>query len=240
MTRIFFYSKPLPEVSAFITKHKASGNYKFVRCRSIKKAKEEVIRRGIEKEDVMVFVISDKEKSQEIVEEIADLRTTHENIKIIICMSEYSCISEVFELKPDYVMNLCQINDKLIQVIDRLSNKATEGDGVVITKYGKSYCISPDNILCFVKENRRVKIVLSNGETFLFRAKLIDMSERLPDYFVRCHISCIINIKKVVKLLDKDVILAGDDTASEVVMPVSRARKKEIKQRVRGQKNKIN
>lgn len=227
MSKIIFNRKDVPEFTCFVSKNRKNSEHKFVQYETAALMKADLVNRGLAENDVMVFAINNGKTASELIRDIVFLRTKHENAKVVVCLGEYSHISEVFELKPDYVMNLDQVEEKLMPLIDSFCEKKQEADDkVVIKKYGKTYCLNPDSIVCFIKENRRVKGVLSDGTSLIFRAKLCEMTEKLPDYFARCHISCIINLKKVTGVHDKVITLQGN---TEVVVPVSRANRKEIK-----------
>ncbi len=82
--------------------------------------------------------------------------------------------------------------------------------------------ISMKKILAFSSDKRKIVITLKdgqkegNGETLDFYGKLDDISDSLPDYFVRCHNRHLVNLNYVTAL-EKDTCICGQKQ-----FPVSR------------------
>lgn len=82
------------------------------------------------------------------------------------------------------------------------------------------------NIMYFCSNNRKVKIVLHNGEEE-FYGKIIDIKEKLPKEFIQIHQSFIINYF-FIKQYAYDYVVLSDNT----ILSISRPYRAEVKEKI--------
>lgn len=87
--------------------------------------------------------------------------------------------------------------------------------------YGVHFYIKPDNILYITKYNRNILIVGNVKKYIISGISMIELQNRLPDYFVRCHKEFVINIRYITNY-DKTTRLIG---LSKKSIPLGRAYK---------------
>ncbi len=103
-----------------------------------------------------------------------------------------------------------------------------------IFKYEGEYIHIPfQNITYFDSHEKKVTLHLRDkSRTYCFTAKLEDIQKRLPDNFLRCHQSYLVNLEEVrrVDLLEKIFILNNDDDVliSRRQFPVVKERYKQF------------
>lgn len=87
--------------------------------------------------------------------------------------------------------------------------------------------VAPQDIEYIESKGRKAWIYLTSGELSTYAA-LSDMAFRLPDTFVRCHKSYLVNMGYVVELRSDGLLLK-----SGALIPVSQSRKKETRRQIR-------
>lgn len=109
---------------------------------------------------------------------------------------------------------------------DRIWNHDDNDKNYVIeTKDGNTY-IPYDQIFYFESKAKKV-FVRTKSEEYGFYDTIDNLEKHLPDFFVRCHRSYIINIRKIEKvLLSQNVINLRDD----LEVPLSRSYKPILKE----------
>ena len=84
---------------------------------------------------------------------------------------------------------------------------------------GRTIVLPIERILYLEGDRHRTLIYMEDGTVYSYNAKLADVISMLPDYFLECHKSFLVN-PKFVKEIDKKRILLNDGKE----IPVSRSR----------------
>ena len=158
----------------------------------------------------------------------ADLHQRHPGWKFIFVsgyIDEY--IEGMFlKIRPYGVLKK-PVNDGLfIRMLEMLSQDNPSEHGIVLKLYrGKIRKLLFDEIIYFESNKRIVNIHMTNGEEQCYE-KLDNLEQQLPDSFLRCHKSFLVNMDKITGFLPNGIQLSDGTVAS-----VSRTKLKESKQK---------
>lgn len=107
--------------------------------------------------------------------------------------------------------------------LDRYIQKMlyTESNEVLLkTKVrGKDFAIKADDILYVESNNHTINIISSEGHSYTAYEKLSEIKLRLPNSFLQCHKSYLVNQRKIKKIQKNQITLQND-----IVLPISKSR----------------
>tara|TARA_B100000401_G_scaffold263671_1_gene179442 strand:- start:1137 stop:1826 length:690 start_codon:yes stop_codon:yes gene_type:complete len=157
-----------------------------------------------------------------------DFIKAFENLPTIVLMSnmeKYAVDAFEFEVldflpKPIEYSRFLKTVNKLEKVF--IPNNNTENDSVFFKVNGKLQKIKLSHILFFESMSDYVKII-TKEKTYVVLQTMTKLQKTLPNIFIRCHRSYIINLEKVDALDDRVLEMEGH------AVPVSRSYYNEIK-----------
>ena len=158
-----------------------------------------------------------------------DFIKAFENLPEIVLMSnikKYAVDAFEFEVldflpKPIEYGRFLKTLNKLEKVF-QTGHKAVENDNIFFKVNGKLQKIKLSNILFFESMSDYVKII-TKQKTYVVLQTMTKLQKILPNIFIRCHRSYIINLEKVDALDDRVLEIDGH------AIPVSRSYYNEIK-----------
>lgn len=156
----------------------------------------------------------------------SDLHLRHPGWKFIFVsgyIDEY--IEGMFlKIRPYGVLKK-PVNDELfIRMLEMLSQDNPSVQGIVLKLYrGKIRKLLFDEIIYFESNKRIVNIHMTTGEEQCYE-KLDNLEQQLPDSFLRCHKSFLVNMDKITGFFPSGIQLSDGTVAS-----VSRTKLKESK-----------
>ena len=115
------------------------------------------------------------------------------------------------------------IDSKILnRYIDKIYEKNNNYKTLAITTKGKEHIINIDNIVYLESDNHRTLIHLEDEVLYIYE-KLGSVEKRLPDSFIRCHKSFLVNMEKIRYIENESV-----NISESLSIPVSRSRKDEV------------
>ena len=144
----------------------------------------------------------------------------------LIFISQYlEYASDVYSTKHTYFIYKNRLNEYLPTALDAaLKNLQTDEELYLIIKIKRSHLRIPVNDILYLERNLRETTVHTRTETYTVRDKLNVLQQQLPDFFVCCHRSFLVNLHAVSKLQHTEITL---NTGQQI--PVSRAHYEDIK-----------
>lgn len=137
---------------------------------------------------------------------IKEIQKKNEKVKVIY-ISDYTEYTEkIFETEPTYFLVKPITKEKLEKAIDKAMKKETKTDVIVLGNEKKLLKIETEKIFYF-ESNKRLVLINGVNATQKIYMKLSELEEKLPDYFVKCHQSYIVNLKKVEKIQNNQFIM---------------------------------
>ncbi len=225
MGRLILTDNNMPEVCEFVRKNRKNASLKISTYSSGIEGMRGLENSEFGDRDVMVFFFTGQSDTVEMMEKIKGFRDSHSKMVMIFVVSDCSMLSELYKLSPAGMFGLSEMEDKLIDFITNY-NSHSEVNRIRLEKNGKDFYIDTDRIATIYKCKRKSVVVLRDGTEIGFRVKLGDVLEKLPDHFVDCHISHIVNLRLVESFADCKLGLSEPEG---YLVPVSRAKKNEIK-----------
>ncbi len=162
--------------------------------------KPDGIRKCIEEDDTDIYIIdfSEAQTGKNLMEQIR-----RKTLIPAIIMVNIDCktMKKYLFLRPSALIEDVKNTQELLQAISDLKSEAISANRYFSFKCdGEMMRISYDNIEYFESNARKVTLyTFDRTVTYYFSAKLDDIARILPDNFLRCHQSYIVNMKHISK-----------------------------------------
>lgn len=157
----------------------------------------------------------------------ARIQERFREIKVIFITGHIEYSTEIFKVTPNNFLLKPLDPDRLYEAVDRAIRQLDEEekDCFAVTFKGTVFRIMTRDILYFESEKRTVILHSRSGSWIIYK-KLNEVQETLPDYFVRCHQSYLVNMNEVKSLKPLRLELYHGEE-----IPVSRPKYRETKDR---------
>lgn len=156
----------------------------------------------------------------------AAIQKQFSEVKIIFITGHIEYCTEIFRANPNNFLLKPIEEEKLYGAIERAGEQILEeiNDCFVVTCKGSVFKIKARDILYLESEKRTVILHSRGGDWSVYR-KLDDVQQELPDYFLRCHQSYLVNMNEVKSLMPLKLKLSD-----ETEIPISRPKYREAKE----------
>ena len=136
-------------------------------------------------------------------------------------------IQEIFESHPAAFILKPFEDDKFSKAIEiALENLDSQKESIAVPSKNNTTYIRY-NTISFVESFRRTVIFHTDDGEHTCSAKLDEIEEKLPHYFIRCHQSYLVNCKRI-KGFSKSEIELMDSS----IIPIAKARSAEVKKEI--------
>ena len=144
----------------------------------------------------------------------------------LIFISQYlEYASDVYSTKHTYFIYKNRLNEYLPAALDAaLKNLQTNEEQFLTLKIRHSHIRIAVNDILYLERNLRETFIYTKTETYTVRDKLNILQQQLPDFFVCCHRSFLVNLHAVSRLQHVEITLT---TGQQI--PVSRAHYENVK-----------
>ena len=152
------------------------------------------------------------------------MQENNPNLRVVYvtAYSEYS--EEIFRTTPTYLLLKPIKKEKLQESLKKAMEERYDKDLIkTFCIKGKVFSVKINNIK-YIESNKRVIIIYEKDFKRKIYAKLSDLEKMLPEQFIRCHQSYIVNLGHAKELNSHEFIL---NTGEKV--PVSQAKYRESK-----------
>ena len=155
------------------------------------------------------------------------LQQINRNVKIIFITAYIEYASEIFEAQPFYFLVKPVDKQKIAEVV-RSAMEAVKNEDIrsliIQTRDGIEKVRVYD--IWYVESIKRNIVVHEVDRQISLIKKLDEVEKMLPDYFLRCHKSFLVNADKIKRMESREFVLLND-----IRIPISRTRHSEIKNR---------
>lgn len=138
----------------------------------------------------------------------------------IIFISQYDYYKEVYQVRPFHYLEKTTPKSKIIEVLDQAVHEYRYLHEIYTFRFrGKTYNIILREVLYFLSDKRTVKVMMENGEEFIFYYKLDDLEQELRQFkslFLRIHKSYLINGTQVEQYCAREVLMRNKS-----ILPIS-------------------
>lgn len=161
------------------------------------------------------------------IDVVAGIQEQFRHVKVIFITDHIELSTEIFRVNPNNFLLKPIKEEKLLDALERARKQMAEEENewFVVTFKGTVFKIKPRDIVYFESEKRTV-ILHGRKESWTIYRKLDEVQEAVPDYFLRCHQSYLVNMNEVRSLKPLQLEMNQGD-----VIPVSRPKYKETKER---------
>lgn len=162
------------------------------------------------------------------IETAEALKQKHPCTQFIFITAYTDYIQDVFSVNPIYYI-LKPVNDgRLAEALEKAAAavKLSRQKTLNITEKGKVVCIRIDEIK-FIESDKRKLIIHEIYRNTEITAKLDDIQNELPSYFIRCHKSYSVNMNWIRSIVNNRIELMTGES-----LPVAKVRYPEIKQKI--------
>lgn len=135
------------------------------------------------------------------VETAGILTRNHPGVKIVFVCDSDQYIKSLYEIDFTYRLQLPASEEDLASVMERVSKTGRWKSNEYLTVKMRStiYKIPFRSIFYFEKSYRKINIVSEEG-VYTFYGKMEMLTGMLPDNFIRCHNSYIVNFDKIIMM----------------------------------------
>jgi len=160
------------------------------------------------------------------IEQTIEIQKQSTMWKVIFITGYTEYLSDIFLAKPDGLLYKPIADDRLCMVLDTMLQKIDEQDTLFITvkSVGSDKFKIPADEIIYLESHLRIITIHLRNKSIDTYAKLSDMRSLLPASFKQCHKSYLVNEREIRKISGNHLIMS-DNTE----IPISRAKKKEIK-----------
>lgn len=161
------------------------------------------------------------------IDVVEELQRRYGGLKVIFITGYVDYSTEIFRVNPSNFLIKPIEKDKLREAVIKAICELEEEDKdcFVVTSKGNVFKLRARDILYFESEKRTV-ILHSRYDSWTIYRKLDEVQKELPDYFLRCHQSYLVNMNEIKSLKPLKVELYEGEE-----VPISRPKYKEAKER---------
>lgn len=159
------------------------------------------------------------------VEIAKKIKERHSHIKIIFITGYIYYARDIFEAEPTYFLvkpvDALSVKKAIDKALDKIESE--KAHTITISSKGMVERVTSGSIL-YVESKGRVVRIYEGKNTYSIYAILDELEEKLPNHFVRCHQSFIVNMKMVRHMGKQSFQLCNGDS-----VPISQRRYKQTK-----------
>lgn len=174
--------------------------------------------------DVDLLMIHLTAPWHELILMCKELQAFFPHIHIIFYSEDLSCAEDIFDARPVYFLRMPISQQALHKAFERADTeyRKEKGQSFSISYKGRLIRILFSSVRYIESEKRKIILYTDNGpfETYM---TMETAKEHLPDFFVRCHRSYLVNMNRV-RMYENGSVLLSDGES----VPLSRTFQKEI------------
>ncbi len=175
--------------------------------------------------DILLMDIDNNGKNG--IDVVAAIQDRFHQVKVIFITDYIELSTEIFRVNPSNFLLKPIKPQILLEAVERVRKQIAEEESELfaVAFKGNVFKINTRDIVYFESEKRTV-ILHGHNESWTIYRKLDEVQEIVPDYFIRCHQSYLVNMNEIRSLKPLRLELNQGD-----VIPVSRPKYKETKER---------
>lgn len=161
------------------------------------------------------------------IDVVAQVQKIYSEMKVIFITGYIQYSTDIFRATPSSFLVKPLDPVKLIEAIDKLMMQIQEEDKdcFVISFKSRVFKIKLSDIMYFESDQRTI-IVHGRHESWTIYRRLDEIQEEVPDYFLRCHQSYLVNMNEI-----KGIKSLRIELYNGAVVLISRPKHREAKER---------
>lgn len=207
---------------------KLNAHYANKLCISVCEYAEELLEEGKEQEvqaDIILMDILLKDANG--IKIIQQIQESKPELKAIFITGYIDYASDIFCANPSSFLVKPLKEENLYEAVDKVIGEMMEEESqsYVLKSKGNIARVKFSDIL-YCESEKRVLILHEKKRDVISYKKLDEVEQELPDYFLRCHQSYLVNMNQIMNFEADRIMLYGGQE-----VPVSRAKRKEARER---------
>lgn len=195
-------------------------------CRFTVKEIVDEIGTGKEKEFPDILILDIVLGNQNGIAIAKKIQRMNARVQIIFITGYIDYVSDVFEAQPAYLLLKPIQKEKLYAAVEKALTELKEINRQVLELTMREKVLRiPYSEILYVESDGRYLFIHQILQTDRVTMKLSELLPLLPECFLRCHQSYVINMEQIKKFSGKTVELQNG-----VVLPVSRSRYQKVKE----------
>ncbi len=151
------------------------------------------------------------------------------NLVSVVFVSQYEqYFKQAVQIYPSQYVEKPIYRQKIFEVLDQIMKEQKSVYETFTFRYNRAYInITLGEVLYFVSEKRRVRVLMENGEKYVFYERLNEVEREVTganSFFCRIHQSYLINGRLVKEFHPGYVIMRNNDR-----LPISRFRRDKVR-----------
>ena len=127
-----------------------------------------------------------------------NLQEKHHNVKIIFITGYIDYATEIFRAEPIYFLIKPVREEKLIEAVEKAKTYMKKECSRMLVCNLKGVVVKVDiDQIYYLESDRRVSYVYEEKRTIALNQKLKELEKQLPDSFLRCHQSFLVNMQYI-------------------------------------------
>lgn len=172
-----------------------------------------------------ILILDIKLGEQNGIELAKRIQEVNSQVQIIFITGYTEYVSDVFETRPVYLLLKPLQEEKLYAALEKaIAELISIGQQVLELAMRERILRLPYQEIQYVESDGRYLYIHQNYRTDRVTMKLSELMKLLPESFLCCHQSYVVNMDKILKFSGKEIELQNG-----VVMPVSRSRYQKVK-----------
>lgn len=160
------------------------------------------------------------------IEAVEELQKHYSQLKVIFITAHIDYSVDIFRVNPSHLLLKPIEPERLKEALEKVQHqlKDEEQECYVVSFKGNLFKLRARDILYFESEKRTVILHARNDSWTIYR-KLDEVQQELPEYFLRCHQSYLVNMNEIRCMKPLKIELYNGEE-----IPISRPKYKETKE----------
>ncbi len=151
-------------------------------------------------------------------------------VSLVFVTNRDDLVFDALRCNPFKFIRKSHLDEELADSIKSVVEKTIKEDLSLIFDDGRQTVSISIREILYLESEKHYVYIYTDAREYKLRAKLSEYEEKIKDYgFVRIHSSYIVNMRKIIKMTAKDVVLLNDKK-----LPISRVNIENVKRQYSG------
>lgn len=165
-------------------------------------------------------------KDENGIQEAVKIQNLYPRIKLVFITAFTDHLSSIFDARPDNLLFKPFTDEELAKCIRKVLNvlMTEEKDKITVKAVGDENIIIHPNNIYFIESSQRIIIIHTRDSVISTYMKLSEILPLLPQNFIQCHKSFIVNMNVVKSYSSTDFVLSDSS-----IIPISKSMRDSVK-----------
>lgn len=162
------------------------------------------------------------------IEMAKEINRVCEDAQIVFLTGYLHYATDIYDTRHIYFVLKTELRMRLASIFEKIEKAAiSDNPNMIHIKKGRQNLVLKESQIRYIERDKRISRIYYDNQIYIVQDKMPELEEMLhsPD-FIRCHNSYIVNLRHVLKLEQKTIMLKD---GAEI--PISRARNFEVREK---------